>query len=68
MLINNTYKFRLYPNTNQKELISKTLECNKFIYNYFLNKRIALAKLNIMFEGIKRNSTMMNKSEITKIY
>ena len=68
MLINNTYKFRLYPNTNQKELISKTLGCNKFIYNYFLNKRIALAKLNIMFEGIKRNSTMMNKSEITKIY
>ena len=46
MLINNAYKFRLYPNINQKELISKTLGCNKFIYNYFLNKGITLLKLN----------------------
>ena len=33
-----TYKFRLYPNNNQKALIHKTFECSRFIYNYFLDK------------------------------
>ncbi len=33
-----TYKFRLYPNEEQKTLIHKTFGCYRFIYNYFLNK------------------------------
>ena len=32
------YKFRLYPNDNQKMLINKTFGCTRFIYNHFLNK------------------------------
>ena len=32
------YKFRLYPNYNQKILINKTFGCTRFIYNHFLNK------------------------------
>ena len=32
------YKFRLYPNDKQKELIHKTFGCTRFIYNYFLNE------------------------------
>ena len=32
------YKFRLYPNDKQKELIHKTFGCTRFIYNYFLNQ------------------------------
>lgn len=32
------YKFRLYPNNNQKILINKTFGCTRFIYNHFLNK------------------------------
>ena len=32
------YKFRLYPNDNQKILINKTFGCTGFIYNHFLNK------------------------------
>lgn len=31
------YKFRLYPNDIQKDLIHKTFGCYRFIYNYFLN-------------------------------
>ncbi len=31
------YKFRLYPNDIQKELIRKTFGCYRFIYNYFLD-------------------------------
>lgn len=32
------YKFRIYPNEKQKELINKTLGCSRFVYNFFLNK------------------------------
>ncbi len=32
------YKFRLYPNEEQKVLIHKTFGCYRFIYNYFLDK------------------------------
>ena len=29
------YKFRLYPNNNQLELINKFFGCNRFVYNYY---------------------------------
>ena len=32
------YKFRLYPNNEQRVLIHKTFGCYRFIYNYFLDK------------------------------
>ena len=32
------YKFRLYPNDNQKILIHKTFGCVRFVYNNFLNE------------------------------
>ncbi len=39
MIINKAYKFRLYPNEYQRELINKTIGCTRFIYNYMLNKK-----------------------------
>ena len=27
------YKFRIYPNETQKELIEKTFGCTRFVYN-----------------------------------
>ena len=32
------YKFRIYPDKIQKELINKTFGCSRFIYNFFLSK------------------------------
>lgn len=32
------YKFRLYPDSYQKQLLSKTFGCVRLIYNYFLDK------------------------------
>ena len=32
------YKFRLYPDDNQKIIINKTFGCARFVYNYFLNE------------------------------
>ena len=40
MLVNKAYKFRLYPNQNQKELINKTFGCTRLVYNYYLDKKI----------------------------
>ena len=34
------YKFRIYPNKTQENLIQKTFGCVRFVYNYFLDKRI----------------------------
>lgn len=34
-----TYKFRLYPNKAQEQLIQRTFGCARFVYNYFLAER-----------------------------
>ena len=36
------YKLRIYPNKNQIELLEKTFGCVRYIYNYFLNRKIIL--------------------------
>ena len=36
-LIKRTYRFRLYPNEHQKDLIEKTLGCSRWVYNEFLS-------------------------------
>ena len=37
--INKTYRFRLYPNDSQKELLAKHFGCTRYVYNYFLERR-----------------------------
>lgn len=39
-MVERAYKYRIYPNKKQKELIQKTFGCTRFIYNYFLNLKI----------------------------
>lgn len=39
-LVEKSYKYRIYPNKQQEELIHKTFGCCRFIYNYYLNKKI----------------------------
>ena len=36
------YHYRIYPNKKQKEMIAKTFGCCRFVYNYYLAKRIEL--------------------------
>ena len=33
------YKFRIYPNTQQEEIIQKTFGCCRFVYNQLLSYR-----------------------------
>ena len=39
MKINFAYKYRIYPNVEQKILIAKHFGCVRFVWNYFLNER-----------------------------
>ena len=36
---NKAFKFRLYPNKEQEELLSKTFGCVRFVYNKMLAER-----------------------------
>ena len=48
MKIYKSYKFRMYPNKFQEELINKTIGSCRFIYNHFLDKKVSNA-----YSGIK---------------
>ena len=40
------YRYRIYPNKKQKEIIAKTFGCCRFVYNKYLAKRIEMYKQN----------------------
>ena len=40
------YKYRIYPNKKQREIIAKTFGCCRFVYNKYLAKRIELYEQN----------------------
>jgi putative transposase len=42
--VEKAYKYRIYPNKQQEELIQKTFGCCRFVYNHYLAKRIELYK------------------------
>ena len=44
MKANKAYKFRIYPNTLQEEMLAKTFGCVRFIYNKMLSDKIEYYK------------------------
>lgn len=44
IMVNKAYKFRIYPNKQQKEILAKTFGCCRFVYNHYLAKKIELYK------------------------
>ena len=52
------YKFRIYPNEAQKELIEKTFGCNRFVYNKMLS---------IQIESYKENNKHFSKYDLMKM-
>ncbi|WP_373895431.1 IS200/IS605 family element RNA-guided endonuclease TnpB [Virgibacillus sp. CBA3643] len=39
MLVQKAFKFRIFPNKKQVELINKTIGCSRFVFNFFLSKQ-----------------------------
>ena len=46
MKITKAYKFRMYPNVNQQEIINKTIGCSRFVYNQMLARKKENSKLS----------------------
>lgn len=42
--VGKAYKYRIYPNEKQKEIIAKTFGCCRFVYNKYLAEKIKLYK------------------------
>lgn len=64
VIVYKAYKFRLYPNNNQKNLIHQTFGCTRFIYNYFLNKKDEYyeeTKKNLSLSDIKKELVLLKK-------
>lgn len=53
MKIKRAYKFRLYPNKEQREAFTKHFGCCRFVYNYFLRRRIDYYMMNRNGDGKK---------------
>ena len=60
------YKYRIYPNKKQRELIQKTFGCCRFVYNHYLAKRIELYKKNKT--SLSYNSCANNLKELKQAY
>ena len=58
------YKYRIYPNKKQKELIAKTFGCTRFVYNYYLNKRKEMYendKITFTYNMCSKDLTQLKK-------
>ena len=44
--VEKAYKYMIYPNKKQKEIIAKTFGCCRFVYNTYLAKRIEMYEQN----------------------
>ena len=75
MLVKKAYKFRLYPNKKQIELINKTIGCSRFVFNFFLGKQKEKDAYWYIVEEMKQNGqlstnnwkgTYLNKYETVK--
>lgn len=52
------YKYRIYPNAKQKQLLADSFGCKRYIYNKFLDKRI---------DHYKENKTILTYNQCSKI-
>ena len=62
------YRYRLYPNKEQQELINKHIGCCRYVYNYGLEKKIKAYQENkktISRFDIQRELPMLKKNEET---
>lgn len=58
------FRYRIYPNKKQQELIQKTFGCVRFVYNYYLNKRDTMYKndkITFTFNMCSKDLTSLKK-------
>ena len=55
-----SYKYRIYPNKKQQELICKTFGCTRYVYNHYLDKR-KTDKTNYTYVKCAKDLTQLKK-------
>jgi len=75
VLVNKAFKFRIFPNKKQMELINKTIGCSRFVFNFFLGKQKNKDAYWYMIEEMVQNGQLsannwkgkcLNKHETVK--
>ena len=64
--MNKAYKFRIYPNSEQRTMLSKTFGCSRLIYNHYLYKRIKLyeqEKITFGYTKCANDLTVLKKEK-----
>ena len=56
------YKYRIYPNKRQKELLVKTFGCCRYVYNHYL-----AMKINLYKESKKTMSYIQCSADLTAL-
>ncbi|KAA9011270.1 IS200/IS605 family element RNA-guided endonuclease TnpB, partial [Niallia endozanthoxylica] len=59
MLVNKAFKFRIFPNKKQMELINKTIGCSRFVFNFFLGKQKDKDTYWYMVEEMVQNGQLL---------
>lgn len=68
--MNKAMKFRIYPNKEQKELLSKTFGCVRFIYNKMLGDKISYygnTKKNLRINQLNIKTNMNGSKKWTAL-
>ena len=66
MVANSAYKFRIYPNDEQKILFAKTFGCVRMVYNHWLDRKIRQYeenKTNVTYTICAKEMAAMKKTE-----
>ncbi|MFJ8268645.1 helix-turn-helix domain-containing protein [Peribacillus asahii] len=63
MFIHKAFKFRLYPNQKQIELIHKTIGCSRFVFNLFLGKQKEKDAYWSITEEMNKKSSSNNQTK-----
>lgn len=77
MLHHKAYRFRIYPNEEQKVLIAKTIGCSRFVFNHFLTlwntayqetgKGLSYNTCSAMLPGMKKTDDTIWLKEVDSI-
>lgn len=65
-IIHKSYKFRIYPNEEQKVLLAKHFGATRFVFNYYLNKRKETYledKTTLSYYDNQKDLTLIKKHE-----
>ena len=64
--MNKAFKFRIYPTSEQKTMLSKTFGCTRMVYNHYLDKRIRLyeeEKITFGYTKCANDLTVLKKEK-----